>query len=79
MHDFTRDTWTRDDTDRKRERLRTISHDELERELIACIYMCEPSLRPVRECYKIQRETRAAGSLPTRGLDGPNAIRPHLS
>jgi ATP-dependent DNA ligase len=41
---------------RKRGRLEKISDDELERELIAGNHMCEPSSRPVRECYRIQRE-----------------------
>jgi len=49
MHNFTRSEWTIEATDRKRERLRLISDDELERELLACVHMCEPSLRPVRE------------------------------
>jgi hypothetical protein len=56
MHSFTRDTWTHEDTDRKRERLRSISDDELERELEAGNFLCRPSLRPVRLAYRIQGE-----------------------
>jgi hypothetical protein len=48
---FTSNTWTHEGTDRKRERLRRISDEKLERELIAYIYMCEPSLRRVMESY----------------------------
>jgi hypothetical protein len=56
MHGFTRSTWTHEDTERKRERLEKISDDELERELVTGNHMCQPSLRPVRESYRIQRE-----------------------
>ena len=59
MHDFTRDTWTIEATDRKRERLRRISDDELVREMESAHRMCSPGAywgeRP-REAYVIQRE-----------------------
>jgi hypothetical protein len=59
MHNFTRDTWTEQDTEAKRHRVTRISDDELLRELEASAYMCSPLAswgKPPRQSYLIQRE-----------------------
>ena len=59
MHDFSRDTWTVEETDRKREQLGRISDDELMREMESAAYMCSPRAywgKGPRQCYIIQRE-----------------------
>src|SRR5688572_9804489 len=40
MHDFTRDNWTIEDTDRKRDRLRRVRDDELLEHLASAVRMC---------------------------------------
>ena len=58
MPDFTRDTWTIEDTDRKGERLRRVRDEELLEHLASAVFMCQPdaSGRPPRKCHVIQRE-----------------------
>jgi len=59
MYNFTRSDWTIEATDRKRERLRRISDEELLREMESAHRMCSPGAywgeRP-REVYVIQRK-----------------------
>ena len=59
MHDFTRDTWTLEDTEREIQRAATVSDAELLRGMEAANYMCSPAAywgkRP-RQSYVIQRE-----------------------
>ena len=58
MHDFTRDTWTVEDTERETRRLVTVSDSEFLRGIEAANHMCSPAAywSERRQSYLIQRE-----------------------
>jgi hypothetical protein len=59
MYDFTRSTWTQEDTDRARERFARMDREKILRTMEAAAHMCSPQGywgKGPRQSYVIQRE-----------------------